>query len=65
MGTKKLGGNKQNLVSTEDLIFTQRFYFSENNESKKLSAVPTLEEYQWPGNGTRMLRQNLWAVRMT
>ena len=41
MGTKKSGGNTQNLVSTEDLIFTQRFNFSENNELKKLSAAPS------------------------
>ena len=43
MVTKKSGGNTQNLVSTEDLIFTQRFYFSENNELNKLSVPPTVE----------------------
>ena len=45
MGTKKSGGNKQNLVSTEDLIFTQHFYFSENNELKKLSAAPIINGF--------------------
>ena len=41
MGTKKSGGNKQNLVSTEDPSFTQHFYFSKNNKLKKLSVAPT------------------------
>ena len=51
MGTKKSGGNTQNLVSTEDLIFTQHFYFSKNNELKKLSVAPNKKEVK-----TRQMR---------